>query len=502
MKDALVGDLILELMELRRADEMPLHRQIYAALRQSILQNRIPIGTRLPASRDLAGTLGVGRNTVLRAYEQLVMEGYVQGHTGAGTFVADTAPDASPVGGRRTLPRDLAAAPMLSSRGSQISSHRDASTVQAGAFVPGIPDVELFPHETWRRLVGKYLRREHSLLFQYAVGGHPRLTRSIADYLRTTRYIDCDPRQILILNGSHEALDLCARMLADPGDGVLMEDPGYWGARNVFRAAGLKLHPVPVDEDGMALSEVDWSRSPRLVFLSPSNQYPTGAVLSLPRRRAILEEAARRGAWIIEDDYDNELRYHKHPVAPLFGLSDSDRVIYLGTFSKVMFPGLRLAYLVVPPNLVDPLSAALSELYREGRLIEQAALADFIADGHLASHIRRMRIVYLERQMALRRTFEDLLADRVSVTGGRAGIHLLYFFNEPIEDEAVARDALAEGVIARPLSHYYLERTHRRCGLMLGYAGVPSAGIRPAAQRLATLIERHCAVRARSVRRI
>ncbi|MFO1112451.1 MAG: PLP-dependent aminotransferase family protein [Rhodospirillales bacterium] len=207
----------------------------------------------------------------------------------------------------------------------------------------------------------------------------------------------------------------------------------------------------------MAPGRADWARAPRLCFLSPSNQYPTGAVLSLPRRRAILEEAARCGAWIIEDDYDNELRYHKHPLAPLFGLSTANRVIYLGTFTKVMFPGLRLAYLVIPPDLVDPLSAGLAELYRAGRLAEQSALADFIADGHLGAHIRRMREVYMERQAALRSAIDDLLGDQVTASGGRAGIHLLYYFNGLGEDAAVAADALAEGIVARPLSHYYLE---------------------------------------------
>jgi GntR family transcriptional regulator / MocR family aminotransferase len=496
MNRVLVGDLVLEMMELQRTADAPLHHQIYAALRHAILQNRIQIGARLPASRDLAGILGVGRGTVLRAYEQLVMEGYVQGQVGAGTFVADTLPDAPPVGPWRALPREIPAGPMLSTRGAAIACHRDSGRIQSGAFVPGIPDVELFPHKTWRRLVGKYLCKEHASLLQYAVGGHSRLKQSLAEYLRATRYIDCDPRQILILNGSHEALDLCARMLADPGDGVLIEDPGYWGARNVFRAAGMTLHPVVVDDDGMAPREADWARAPRFVFLSPSCQYPTGAVLSLARRRSILEEAARCGAWIVEDDYDNELRYHKHPQAPLFGLSNSNRVIYLGTFTKVMFPGLRLAYLVVPHDLVDPLSAGLAELYREGRLAEQAALADFIADGHLASHIRKMRVVYFERQMALRGALDGPLGDVMTIAGGQAGIHLLCLFNTPVDDDAVAVDALAEGIVARPLAHYYLDGAHRQRGLMLGYAGVPVEEILPAAQRLAGVIERHAAVAA------
>lgn len=501
MKGALVGDLVLEMMALQGDTQAPLHHRIYAAVRQSILQNRIPVGTKLPSTRDLAGIVGVGRNTVLRAYEQLVMEGYVQGQTGAGTFVADTLIDVLPRAPRPAFSQAVAAGSTLSARGERLAHHRASATVQSGAFVPGIPDVDLFPHQIWRRLVGKYLRRDHAPLLQYAVGAHPRLTRSLAEYLRATRYLDCDAGQILILNGSHEALDLCARMLADAGDDVLMEDPGYWGARNVFRAAGLKLHPVPVDEEGMAPTRADWSRSPRLVFLSPSNQYPTGAALSLPRRRSILEEAARCGAWVIEDDYDNELRYHKRPLAPLFGLSTANRVIYLGTFSKVMFPGLRLAYLVVPPDLVDPLAAGLAELYRAGRLAEQAALADFITDGHLASHIRKMRVVYLERQAVLRDAMGALLGDRLTVCGGSAGIHLLYLFNEMVDDEAVARDALAEGVVARPLSHYYLEGTNRRRGLMLGYAGVPVEGIGPAAERLAGVIEQHLKAAARKRRR-
>lgn len=498
---ALVGDLIQEISELHRGHDVPLNRQIYGVLRQLILENRIPIGTKLPATRDLARLLGVGRNTVLRAYEQLVTEGYVGGHVGSGTFVADTLPDGSPEGAWRPLAADVPARWMLSSRGAEIARHRDSGPIQSGAFVPGIPDVELFPHDVWRRLVAKYLHRRHAALLQYAVGGHPRLKTTLADYLRATRYIDCDPGQILILNGSHEALDLCARMLADPGDGVLMEDPGYWGARNVFRAAGLTAHPVPVDENGMAPREADWARSPRLVFLSPSCQYPTGAVLSLARRRAILEDAARRGACIIEDDYDNELRYHKHPVAPLFGLSNANRVIYLGTFTKVMFPGLRLAYLVVPPDLVDPLAAGVAELYREGRLAEQAALADFIAEGYLGSHIRRMRVVYAERQAALRSALGGLLGDRMSVSGGHAGIHLLYVFEEPIDDVAVAADALAEGIVARPLSRYQMDQARGGRGLLLGYAGVPVEGIRLAAETLARVVERHAPTGARRANR-
>ncbi|MBI1209129.1 MAG: aminotransferase class I/II-fold pyridoxal phosphate-dependent enzyme [Azospirillum sp.] len=490
MEIGLVSDLVQEVMELRRDGDVPLHRQIYSALQQAIIQNQLPAGTKLPASRDLARVLGVGRNTVLRGYEQLLTEGYVLGQIGAGTFVADTLPDAQPLGRRRADSAGAAPATAvpISRRGHEIARHADSGDVQHGAFMPGIPDVELFPHDVWRRLIGKYLRRRHAGLLQYSVRGHAPLKASLTHYLHATRCIQAAPDQVLLLNGCHQALDLCARMLTDPGDIVMMEDPGYWGARNVFRAAGLSVHPVSVDAQGMAPSEADWALRPRLIFLTPSSQYPTGVVLSLARRRAILAKAAECGAWIIEDDYDNELRYHRHPLAPLFGLSTSDRVIYLGTFSKAMFPGLRLAYLIVPPCLVEPLSVGSAELYREGRLVEQAALADFIADGHFASHIRRMRMVYAERQAALRTAIEGEIGELVTLSGGQAGIHLVYFFQAAIDDHAIAAAALAEGVIVRPLSLYYQDRAISRSGLVLGYAGVAVDQIAPAAVILTRLI--------------
>ena len=281
-----------------------------------------------------------------------------------------------------------------------------------------------------------------------------------------------------------------------------MEDPGYWGARNVFRAAGLQLHPVPVDEDGMAPSETDWSRSPRLVFLSPSNQYPTGAVLSLARRRAILEEAARCGAWIIEDDYDNELRYHKHPLAPLFGLSNSNRVIYLGTFTKVMFPGLRLAYLVVPTG------PGGSPVGRPRRTLPRGTPGRAV--GAIGIHRRRAsRLAHPKNAGRLCGTAggpaqRHRRSARRSGDGFRraGGIHLLYFFNEPKSMMTTRWPAMPSPMASSPARCriYYLEGAHRRRGLMLGYAGVPVEGIRPAAERLAGVIERHAEVRGRAKR--
>lgn len=489
----LVGDLVLQSLAQSPPGSLPLKLRIYAGLRQAILDNHLTAGTRLPATRNLATDLGVGRNTILRAYEQLYAEGYVAGQVGAGTFVADTLPDAPLRGHRRRCAATHAATPTLSRRGAEIAAYASSSKLQYGAFMPGIPDVDLFPFETWRKLFNKYMRREHSRLLHYAAGGYGPLKAALCAYLKATRFIDCEPRQILILNGSHQALDLCARLLADEGDRAWIEDPGYWGARNVLRAAGLRLVPIPVDEHGLAPDEAAWANAPRLVFVSPSCQYPTGAVLSLARRRSLLERAAQCGAWIIEDDYDNELRYHRNPVAPLFGLARSQRVVYLGTFSKVMFPGLRLAYLVVPPAMVEPLAIGNAELYREGRLVEQAALAEFIAEGYFASHIRRMRVVYAERQAVLRSSLARTLGGAVTACGGQAGIHLLYRFHQPVDDTGIARDALAAGVIVRPLSLYCHDARHQRPGVMLGYAGVATEAIEPAAERLALAIEPHLA---------
>lgn len=485
---SLIGELIKQSLS-RQNDTQLLRNRLYLALRQAILDKRLPAGTQLPSSRSLAEELDIGRNTVVRAYEQLLVEGYLDGKAGSGTYVSDalqrttrTLPPKRLVGTRREG---------LSKRGNMIASHSTSSTVQRGAFMPGIPDIDLFPFATWRRLVGKYLHEDSAPLLHYAHGGYGPLKVALAEYLRVTRMMTCDPRQILVVNGSHQALDLCARMLCDVGDRVWMEQPGYWGASNVLRATGLDLVPIPLDERGMAPSAEDWANPPRLIFTSPSSQYPTGTVLSLDRRLELLEGAERSGSWIIEDDYDNELRYHSHPIASLFGLSAKQRVLYLGTFSKVMFPGLRLAYLVIPEDLVDAFYIGNAELFRGGRMAEQAALAEFIAEGHFTAHLKRTRSVYQERRDALHRELESRLGNLVTVTGGHAGLHLLYTFNQPLDDALLTSRALAEGVIIRPLSLYYLDQTAPRPpGMNLGYAAVPVERIGPACAKLAGVVEK------------
>ena len=464
---------------------------LYLAIRRLILDGELRPGSPLPPTRQLTSELGLSRSTLVRVYEQLLVEGYLQSRGGSGTMVSE----ALPVAAASHAPRGRLSGhgTSLSRRGVDIAQHANSNPIQGGAFVPGMPDVGLFPFETWRRLLSKHLRFEQRHLARYSHGGYGPLKAVLADYLRAARMMTCSPRQILILNGSHQAIDLCARMLCDDGDRVWMEDPGYWGASNVLRANGLRIDPIPVDDQGISLPAPDSASPPRLIFVTPSSQYPTGVVMSLSRRMQLLELATTHNAWVIEDDYDNEIRYHPYTIGSLFGQARSPRVIHLGTFSKTMFPGLRLAYLVVPEHLAEAFAIGNAELYREGRMIEQAALADFIDEGHLSSHLRRVRIIYQERRNALRRAIESRLGNLVSTTGGLAGLHLPYFFNQPLDDVALSQEVLDAGMVLRPLSMYYADARRSRSGMLLGFAAVDAASIEAAADRLCRIVERRLA---------
>lgn len=487
METRLITELLEQYLE-RQAPSLKLRIRIYLALRQAILDKNLPPGTKLPPTRALAEDLKMGRNTVVRAYEQLLVEGYVEGRVGDGSYVSEAVAGSM----KQTPPKRLVGTRRegLSRRGSIVASNATSSVVQRGAFMPGVPAIDAFPFSIWRRLVGKYLNADQAHLLNYAHTGFGPLKVALANYLRVTRMMPVDPKQVIIINGSHQAIDLCARMLADHGDRAWIEDPGYWGARNVLSSAGLQVTPIGLDAKGLAPTVEDWSLPPRLIFCSPSSQYPTGTVLSLDRRLQLLENADHVGSWIIEDDYDNELRYHERPLGSLFGLSNRQRVIYLGTLSKVMFPGIRLAYLVVPEDLVDAFVIGNSELYRGGRLAEQAALAEFIDEGHFAAHIKRMRVIYAERRDTLQAAMQSRLGGAVTTSGGHAGLQLLYRFNQSVDDTMVASEALAEGVICRPLSMYYLDQSKRQPGMNLGFAAVPVERIAPATDILARVIER------------
>jgi GntR family transcriptional regulator/MocR family aminotransferase len=483
-------DLPLPTLTLDAASSTPLHRQIYFGIRGAILDGRLRPGVRLPASRALARALSVSRNTVTSAFDQLAAEGYIEARTGSGSFVPahlpkdqiTTKPGAG-IDGSRIESKTLAP----SRRASWLMSMAGESTPRQ-PFAPGLPEVDLFPFKEWARLLGRHWRRPTAeALSGTAPGGASRLCAAIADYLATARAVFCRPEQVIITAGSRQALDLAARVLIDPGDAVWIEEPGYWPTGAVLGAAGAKLVPVPVDDEGMSVVDgLKIAPSPRMICISPSHQFPLGVTMSLARRLELLEAARLAGSFVLEDDYDSEYRYAGRPLAALQGLDQGDRVIYLGTFSKVMFPGVRLGYMVVPDHLLDAFLKVRTLIDAHPSSIAQAALTDFIEEGHLASHIRRMRPLYAERQAALITGLEPV-ADRLKLTPVDAGMHLVGRFGKAGDDRAIASNAQGLGVQAPALSTYYRGEP-RTSGLVLGYAGVSGETIKRAAARLVQAI--------------
>ncbi|MFD1554451.1 PLP-dependent aminotransferase family protein [Paraburkholderia silviterrae] len=383
------------------------------------------------------------------------------------------------------------AARALSTRGARLIAGAGVSKRQGGAFMPGVPDVSRFPARIWTRLHNKYWRSLRPDLLTYAPGGGLALLRHVlADYLRTSRSVRCSPEQIIITTGIHQSVDLAVRLLSDPGDTIWTEDPCYWGVRSVLQVSGLKPRPIAVDSEGINPSTADFAAAPpKLILVTPSHQYPLGMVMSLARRRMLLEYARQHQCWIIEDDYDSEFRYGSRPLASLQGLDTAGQVIYVGSFGKTLFPGLRVGYLVAPEPLAESFATASAELYREGQLLQQAVLAEFIAEGHFTSHIRKMRALYGQRRQALLDAATRRYGDALPAMGGDAGLHVVMQLPEGSDDRAVAEAALARNIVVRPLSGYYSERERAASGLLIGYACVPDEEIAPAFDTLAEAID-------------
>jgi GntR family transcriptional regulator / MocR family aminotransferase len=485
---------------IERGTAEPMYRQVLRLIQQAILIGQLAPGTKLPSSRTLAEDLDIARNTVLHVYDQLTAEGYVLSTTGSGTYVADTRPDAAAVravpGERPGEPaaaaaREHTASASLSRRGQRLMARAGVALKQWGAFMPGVPDVTEFPARTWSRLQARLWKNANPELLTYAPGsGYRPLRRALSDYLRVARSVTCSPDQIIITTGIHQSTDLAVRLLTDVGDRAWVEEPCYWGARSVLESAGLQLAPIPVDGEGLNPTGRSLDTPPRLALVTPSHQYPLGMVMSLARRRTLLEYARQHGVWIIEDDYDSEFRYGSRPIASLQGLDNAGRVIYVGSLGKILYPGLRIGYMVVPEHLVDTFRTGVAELYREGQLLHQAVLAEFIMDGHLTSHVRRMRALYGERRQILIDAIASRVGDSLPVMGDEAGLHLVLGLPDSIDDREVTAAALQAGVIVRPLSTYYSRENAVRHGLLLGYACVPNEKIAPAFDSLACVIER------------
>jgi GntR family transcriptional regulator / MocR family aminotransferase len=474
------------------ASPVPLHRQLYERLRAAILAGQLAPGTRLPSTRSLAAELGVSRTTALAAYEQLGDEGYLDGRVGAGTTVAALS-EPAPVPPPGPAPSSR---PALSARGAALAGTpwrlRPAGARPGGrpqAFQLGVPALDAFPRQVWARTLTRRARHSLGGLLGYQdPAGYRPLREAIAAYLGMARGVRCTPERVLVVGGAQAGLNLAARLLLDPGDPVWVEDPGYYGARGALVGAGARQVPVPLDADGL---DVDGGqrREPgaRLAYVTPSHQFPLGVTMSLPRRLALLAWAERAGAFVLEDDYDSEYRYVGRPLPALQGLDRAGRVIYVGSFSKVLFPALRIGYLVVPDDLVDAFTAAqrFGEIHVPA--LEQAALADFIADGHLGRHVRRMRALYAARGRALVRAVHREAGEALEVRSAHAGLHLVGWLPPGADDRAAAARAAAHGVEAQPLSAHALQPPVRG-GLLLGYAAVPEPEIERAAARLAVAL--------------
>lgn len=460
---------------------VPRQRLLYLRLREAILCGRLPPDTRLPASRSLAATLGIARNTVLFAYEQLVAEGCLVADR-QGTRVAHlpTAPGASPpVLGAADGPS------VLSARASAALQREPARDAEALPFSPGVPDFGAFPFRAWRACLERAWRDAGWRQLGYAAyGGEPSLRAALAAHLTSVRGLAVDAAQILITSGTQAALDLCARLLADHADTVWVENPGYLAARVAFGLAGLQVHDVAVDGEGLAPTADDWQRHrARMIMVTPSHQYPTGRVMSLPRRLALIERARAAGAWIVEDDYDSEFRRAGPAPPALFGLQADAPVVYVGTFSKTLYPGLRLGYLVLPRAIAVDFIHAAALATRAGQGIEQRALADFIDRGHYTTHIRRMRAHYNARQAALRAALQQAFGSELVLSGGDAGLHLVMWLQAELSDVAVAQRAAQMGLGVRALSAY--ARPPVRCnGLVLGYGNLDEGAVAGAVARL------------------
>ncbi|AXO59959.1 PLP-dependent aminotransferase family protein [Pseudomonas sp. phDV1] len=476
--------LPFDLSGIRLQPGQGLARQLYQALRVRILDGRLASGTRLPASRELAALLGISRNTVTRALDQLYAEGYVAGRVGDGTYVAELArsrPTPSP-----------AVTPAASSPALQRLHTHHLPLPPSGApraFRIGVPAFDLFPFETWARLQARFWRKPALARLGYGdPAGDLQLRELIAAYLRSSRGLTCETQQILITCGSQQAISLCAQLLIQPGDRVAIENPGYRAAGHAFAVAGAQLCGVAVDHDGLDVDALQRLHDCRLAYVTPAHQYPTGVTLSLPRRLALLAWAKRVNGWIIEDDYDGEYRYSGTPLAPLAALDGQQRVIYIGTFGKLAFPALRLGYLVLPPALAEPFARRQALEIRHSEVGTQAVMAEFVAAGHFQRHVRRMRQAARSRRDALIEAWPQAIPGCSPLPAVEAGLHLSIRVESLARERELIGAARAAGIEMTPLSDYWLPDSETaeeaRAGLVLGFAAVPEAQIIEAVQTL------------------
>jgi len=468
---------------------LPLHARVQRAIRQLILDGALVVGRPLPASRALAKSLGVSRDTVEAAYSQLHAEGFIERRVGSGSFVSERAQRLSRPGlaQRAGAPKETL---RLSRRGSamfQGGGVRDF--LMPRPFAPGVPETRNFPLQTWERLERQVLKEYGTqALLHSPPQGMESLRRAIADYVNLERGARATPERVLVLTSSQQALTLCATVLLDAGDRIFIEDPVYHGARKAFDAAGLECVPVPLDADGMRVEHLRNAAQPaKAVFLTPSHQFPTGATLALDRRLAVIEWARQQQAWVIEDDYDSEFHYAGKPTACVQGLDPHERTIYIGTFTKSLFPGLRIGYMVLPPQLVAPMTVARTLLDGHSAPIPQLTLARFIEGGHFGAHVRTMRAVYAERRDVLARLVRKHLADFVEPRVPTGGMQMPCMLTRDIPEREAVDAARRAGIDLLGLTELYASNKHK-AGFLMGFAAHTPGELEIAVKKLVSVL--------------
>lgn len=453
-------------------------------MRALILRRGLRSGTSLPSTRSLSADLGISRNTVIAVYEQLEAEGYIETHHGSRAKVVDLPLSVS----ARQIWKFPRLADSLSQRGRTLlnQTHRSGPPGQL-LFQPGMPDVKHFPFATWRRLLVQRLRPSSDDIFGYhSFAGYPPLRAAIASYLEASRGVHCSAEQVIVTTGAQGALDLLARLFLDPGDHVLLEEPGYTGAQGAFLAAGAKLIPLHVDETGWQLHDITAGK-PRLIYLTPSCQYPLGITMRMEQRLKAVELAHQLNAWIIEDDFDSEYRFSNKPVPAMQGADRNERTIYVGTFAKTLFPSLRIGFMVLPRELDERMNKALFLSGKVAPLFLQAALSDFIEQGHFAKHLRRMKRIYAGR----RAMFTDLatkhLGEWLEPVGGNAGLQTVWKLRKGLKDRRIAELAREASISVTPLSEHFYHGAGPQ-GLILGYAAIEAQAMQSGLFRLKNIL--------------
>jgi len=475
---------------IHKSSELPVYKQLYNEFRSAILSGRFRPGQQIPPSRELADFLNISRTTVLLAFENLIAEGYIKGKPGSGTYISEELPENLLL--TKNIKTNFDSAKRKNSpeaKGYHFKKYLIQERLDYNRFAPfrpGMPDLNEFPFHIWTKLISTSANEISKNDFGYGdAAGYQPLRDAIANYARAARGVKCENDQVIIINGSQQGFDLVAKVLLSPKDNIGFEEPGYTGARDSFSAAGMNIIPMPIDEEGINFKKT--KLKPVLIYTTPSHQYPLGITMSLNRRLELLDYSSLNNCWILEDDYDSEYRYKGQPLSSLQGIDNNDSVIYMGTFSKVMFPGLRLGYLIVPEYLIKSFTAAKMLTDRNSPIFEQAALAKFITDGHYGRHIRRMRLIYEKRKEIFYNFIEQYLDNHITLHQTDAGLHTVGWLKNFSSDVDFSKLMLSGGIYTPPLSSYSFTKKCKP-GIVFGYAAYTEHQIKSTIKKMASLL--------------